>query len=260
MYNIDGNFILRVAPRFSGAKKAAQSRIVNSISTQFASMLDSYGINTKLRIAHFMGQVTHECAGFRTTEEFASGAAYEGRRDLGNTHKGDGKLFKGRGLIQLTGRFNYEKYANILGVDIDVHPVKAEEPVLALKIACEYWKQRNINAKSDNDDIIAVTRAVNGGLNGLDDRRKYYRKAKTILSQMDGQIILSNQPHGTMVLQRGSFGTAVGELQQKLKNEGYNITIDDDFGPATELAVVEFQKREGLVVDGIVGAKTWAKL
>jgi peptidoglycan hydrolase-like protein with peptidoglycan-binding domain len=84
MIPVDGDFILSVAPRFSGARAEAQSRIVGEISAVFAPTLDDYNIDSRLRIAHFMGQVTHECAGFRTTEEFASGAAYEGREDLGS--------------------------------------------------------------------------------------------------------------------------------------------------------------------------------
>jgi putative chitinase len=91
MFPVDGEFILSVAPRLSGTKAEAQARIVGAISGVFAATLESYGISTKLRIAHFMGQVTHECAGFRTTEGFASGSAYEGREDLGNIHRGDGK-------------------------------------------------------------------------------------------------------------------------------------------------------------------------
>jgi putative chitinase len=105
MYPVDGNFIRKVAPRFSGAMARAQKAIIDAISPVFAQTLDDYAINTRLRIAHFMGQVTHECAGFRTTEEFASGAAYEGRRDLGNDHPGDGRRYKGRGLLRSACRW-----------------------------------------------------------------------------------------------------------------------------------------------------------
>ncbi len=157
MIPVDGNFILAVAPQFSGDKKAAQEQIIGAISAIFSATLDRYAINIRLRIAHFMGQVTHECAGFRTTEEFASGAAYEGRQDLGNTQAGDGKRYKGRGLIQLTGRANYRDIGLILGLPLEDNPAMAAEPVTALKIACEYWKKRNINSAADRDDLISAT-------------------------------------------------------------------------------------------------------
>ena len=88
---IDGQVMLEVAPRFSGSKAARQAEIIAEISPILASTLASYGIDTRLRIAHFLGQICHESAGFRTTEEFASGEAYEGREDLGNTKTGDGR-------------------------------------------------------------------------------------------------------------------------------------------------------------------------
>lgn len=260
MIPVDGDFILTVAPRFSGPKGDAQSRIVGAISAVFAPTLDSYDINDKLRIAHFMGQVTHECAGFRTTEEFASGAAYEGRKDLGNIHAGDGRRFKGRGLIQLTGRANYRKIGEILELPLEDNPELAAEPVTSLKIACEYWKDRNINMSADRDDLIKVTRLVNGGLNGLEDRRKYLQKAKTALASIEGVRVALSEGGNTIVLRRGSLGDAVRELQELLKGKGFDISIDSDFGPATELAVMMFQKNNRLVVDGIVGRNTWASL
>lgn len=260
MIPVDGDFILAVAPRFSGAKAEAQARIVGAISAVFAPTLDRYEISTKLRIAHFMGQVTHECAGFRTTEEFASGAAYEGREDLGNVHPGDGRRYKGRGLIQLTGRANYQKIGGILDLPLEDNPALAAEPVTSLKIACEYWKTRRINAAADRDDLIKATRLVNGGLNGLEDRRKYLIKAKTALAGIEGIRVSLNEGGNTIVLRRGSFGDAVRELQELLATKGFDISIDGDFGPATELAVTMFQRNNGLVVDGIVGRNTWSSL
>lgn len=258
MIPIDGDFILAVAPRFSGTKAQAQARIVGAISAVFAPTLDHYDINTKLRIAHFMGQVTHECAGFRTTEEFASGAAYEGREDLGNIHRGDGKRYKGRGLIQLTGRANYREIGDVLGLPLEDDPELAAEPVTSLKIACEYWKTRKINDAADRDDLIKATKLVNGGLNGLEDRRKYLQKAKTALASIEGIRVSLAEGGNTVVLRRGSFGDSVRELQELLVANGFDVAIDADFGPATELAVMMLQKHNGLVVDGIVGKNTWA--
>jgi putative chitinase len=260
MIPIDGDFILSVAPRFSGAKAQAQARIVGAISGVLAPTLENYDINTKLRIAHFMGQVTHECAGFRTTEEFASGEAYEGRTDLGNINPGDGKRYKGRGLIQLTGRANYRKFGELLDLPLENNPEIAAEPVTSLKIACEYWKSRKINAAADRDDLIKATKLVNGGLNGLEDRRKYLQKAKVALANIEGIRVSLNEGGNTTVLRRGSFGDAVRELQELLVTKGFNISIDSDFGAATELAVSMFQKNNGLVADGIVGRNTWASL
>lgn len=260
MIPVDSDFIMAVAPRFSGDKAEAQSRIVGEISAVFSRTLDSYDINTKKRIAHFMAQVTHECAGFRTTEEFASGAAYEGREDLGNIHAGDGKRYKGRGLIQLTGRANYRKIGKILDLPLEDNPVLAAEPATSLKIACEYWHTRKINAAADRDDLIKATKLVNGGLNGLDDRRKYLQKAKTALANIEGIRVALNEGGNSIVLRRGSFGDAVRELQELLIAEGFDISIDNDFGPATELAVLMFQKKNNLVADGIVGRNTWLSL
>lgn len=260
MIPVDGDFILEVAPRFSGANGMRQRQIVEEISSDFQHILKAYKIDTYLRIAHFMGQVTHECAGFRTTEEFASGEAYEGRRDLGNTEPGDGVRFKGRGLIQLTGRDNYRRYGEALGLDLIGNPRTAAEPLTSLKIACEYWKSRKINTPSDQDDLIRVTKLVNGGRNGLDDRRKYLRLAKTALAKRTGVIINAEQGGKEPTLRRGSTGLAVEELQELLNKQGSMVTVDGDFGGATEQAVRLFQAAKGLTADGIVGKVTWKAL
>ena len=174
--------------------------------------------------------------------------------------KGDGRRFKGRGLIQLTGRYNYQRMSDTLGINLIKHPERAGEPRLALTIACEYWKSRQLNGLADQDDIIRVTRGVNGGLNGLDDRRRYLRRAKNELARMTGIAVAARQSPGSVLLRRGSFGTAVGELQSLLNQRGFALAIDQDFGPATELAVRRFQSRNGLTEDGIVGERTWAVL
>lgn len=260
MIPIDGDFIMSIAPRYSGARAESQRRIIGELSAIFASTLDSYDINTKLRIAHFMAQITHECAGFRTTEEFATGAAYEGRADLGNTQKGDGRRYKGRGLIQLTGRANYRSIGKKLNLPLEEQPELAAEPVISLKIACEYWKSRKINAAADRDDLIKTTRLVNGGLNGLEDRQKYLQKAKVALASIEALKVALNEGGNTVVLRRGSFGSAVVELQKLLIAKEMALSIDGDFGPATELAVIIFQTNNGLLTDGIVGRQTWDKL
>jgi putative chitinase len=260
MIPIDGDFIRAVAPRFTGARAAAQERIIGAISGALAPTLAAYAIATPLRIAHFIAQVAHECAGFSTTEEFASGAAYEGRADLGNTERGDGRRYKGRGLIQLTGRANYRRIGAALGLPLEDEPERAADPLTSLRIACEYWRSRDINAPADQDDLVTVTRRVNGGLNGLEDRRTYLSRAKAALAAIQATVVAAGQGGAVPVLRRGSTGEAVGELQRLLRAKGFPLAVDNAFGPATELAVVTFQRRAGLAADGIVGRQTWAAL
>ena len=139
-------------------------------------------INTNLRQAHFLAQLGHESGAFVFAEEIASGEAYEGRADLGNTQEGDGRRFKGRGLIQLTGRANYTAYGAAIGKDLLTQPeLVATDPLLAVDVACWFWETHKINTLADADDIQAVTRRINGGLNGLADRQAYLRRAKFFL-------------------------------------------------------------------------------
>jgi len=141
-------------------------------------------ITTPLRQAHFLAQIGHESAELRFREEIASGRAYEGRRDLGNIHPGDGVRFKGRGLIQLTGRANYTEYGENIGRRDEIleHPeIVATDPVLCVDVAGWYWETRHINALADQDDLVRVTKRINGGTRGLADRRRLLLRAKAML-------------------------------------------------------------------------------
>lgn len=132
----------------------------------------TYGIlDNPLRLIHFLAQLAHESGNFRYMEEIASGAAYEGRKDLGNTQTGDGKRFKGRGPIQLTGRANYRKYGQQLGIDFENNPEIVAIPSVGLLVACKFWADNNLNALADQDDVTTITRRINGGLNGFEDRK-----------------------------------------------------------------------------------------
>jgi len=133
---------------------------------------------TPLRKAHLVAQLAHESDRFRALEEYASGAAYEGRADLGNTEPGDGKRYKGRGVIQLTGRANYRRAGEYLGLDLERQPDLAALPAVAYMTAAFYWLDRGINAKADRDDLRGVTKLINGGTNGLRDRKALLSAAK----------------------------------------------------------------------------------
>jgi predicted chitinase len=140
-----------------------------------------YEINTPLRAAAFLAQVGHESGRFYHTEEIASGLNYEGRKDLGNTQRGDGVRFKGRGLMQITGRSNYSQLSADTGIDFVSHPELLLNPEFAVMSACWYWKSRNLNELADQEKILAITKKINGGYNGLAEREKYYSRAKKVL-------------------------------------------------------------------------------
>ena len=141
-----------------------------------------FGVDTPKRICHFLAQICHESQEFRRTVERASGAAYEFRKALGNTAKGDGPRFKGRGLIQLTGKANYQAYNTYLVGervmdDVVSHPGLLAEPEHAVRSALWYWATRGLDRLADRDDIEGITRRINGGLNGLESRKGYLKKA-----------------------------------------------------------------------------------
>ncbi len=239
--------------------RTATARIVDGIVDNQQLIMDG-GIDTPLRLCHFMAQLAHESAHFGVTREFASGKAYEGRADLGNTHPGDGPRYRGRGLIQTTGRANYQLARDDIrqimpgAPDFEADPAKLEEFPWALLSAISYWRRRNINRLADRDDVVAVTKAINGGTNGLDDRKRYLAKAKAIW--IDSPTPAANNP----TLRLGDKGGEVDDLQNALVEAGFAVLVDGEFGKHTEEAVIDFQTRHGLNPDGVVGPRTWGLL
>jgi putative chitinase len=253
MIDITADILRQIAPRQSGSRAVRQAAIIDAIGPVMQATCGGYAIDTGLRDAHFLAQICCESDGFCTTVEYASGEAYEGRADLGNTQPGDGPRFKGRGLIQLTGRANYRQYGELLKLDLVGDPELAADPVISLRIACTFWQQRALNPLADADDIIGITRRINGGLNGLDVRRAYLAAAKLAL---DVRIAIADMP----ILRVGGSGAPVMRMQNLLATHGYSLTADGAFGPATAQAVKQFQASEGLPSDGVVGPTTWAAL
>lgn len=267
-----------------------KEEIISHLAAHLNDQLAKYNINNYLRVCHFLAQAAHESASFRTLEEFASGSAYEGRKDLGNVNPGDGKRYKGRGIFQLTGRANYRVMGQKLGYELEHKPELAADPMISIKTACEYWNSRNLSAYADLDDVLTITRRINGGTNGLDDRRQYLSKAKAIIPKdlklstyKDAEVqkpVEKKDPFANVVIstvglppppvnpimpaivvaQRGDVSSYVGDLQDMLFRKGYTIVTDGNFGPMTESAVKDFQKKVGLPVTGSIDTDTLNRL
>jgi putative chitinase len=165
------------------------------------NLCPTYAIDTPREFAHFLAQACHETDHFKTLREYASGNAYEGRVDLGNTQPGDGARFKGRGIFQTTGRANYLQLGIKKGRrDLFINtPELLEQPEYAVWSACEYWNTRNLNDPANHADtdilkkkykgnvldvspveFISIT--INGGYNGMDERKRCYAIAQSVLT------------------------------------------------------------------------------
>lgn len=144
--------------------------------------MEEAGINTPKRQAAFLAQIAHESAELKYFEEIADGSAYEGRTDLGNTEPGDGKRYKGRGPIQLTGRANYKAAGEALGIDLVGNPDRAKDVDVAFRTATWFWNSHNLNSYADQGNFDQITKTVNGGYNGKQSRDAYYEKALSVLS------------------------------------------------------------------------------
>lgn len=154
---------------------------IDDIVTLLNRYAEAFEINTPLRWIHYLAQIAHESGEFRYTEEIASGKAYEWRKDLGNIKAGDGVRYKGRGLIQLTGRTNYTNYKTFCGYDVLTCPDLLSKPVGSIRSSMWYWKKKNLNYYADRDDFKTITLKINGGYNGIEDRKKKLDKAKKVL-------------------------------------------------------------------------------
>ena len=258
-------------------------------------LLPKYGITSERRVAHFLSQCAHESAGFKRLEENLNYSAKALRAVFGryfgdapkadadeyarnpemianrvyndkyrkykmdNTEEGDGWRFRGRGLKQLTGRYNYTQF----GKSIDMTAEEAAEyvatPAGAIESACWFWDTNNLNDIADTDNVVKMTKKINGGNIGLEDRQKRYKHAMEVLG-MDAED-LGEDDGATIdvddigVLRKGCKGEGV-----KMMQEALGIGADGDFGPGTERALKAWQHENDLVADGIAGPKTLEKL
>lgn len=259
-------------------------------------MLPKYNITTDKRIAGFISQCAHESMDFRVLQEnlnykeatllkvfpryFGPGkenaAEYAGKPEkianyvymdkhrskggaLGNVKDGDGWLFSGKGLKQVTGRANTTAFGKTVGMTAEEAAAYLLTKKGALESALWFWNSRNLNEVADTGDQVRLTKIINGGDIGLADRQARYAKA---MAALGGKIEApapsassssSSASGGT--LKRGSKGDEVKKMQAKL-----GLTADGDFGPGTEAALKKWQTANGLTADGVAGPKTLAKL
>lgn len=171
-----------IAPGLSAARARLYLGYLMAAAAEF-------GIDTPVRLAAFIGQIAHESGEFKYFQEIWGPTDDQRRyeppgkkaKELGNTQRDDGERYKGRGVIQLTGRGNYRKFGAILQLDLEGNPEVAAETATAFRIAGAYWQNKRLNAQADAGDFESITRRINGGLNGYEDRVKYWKRAKQVL-------------------------------------------------------------------------------
>jgi len=257
-------------------------------------LLPKYGITTERRVAHFLSQCAHESAGFRKLEENlnysekalravfgryfgdapkADAAEYARNPEMianrvyndtyrkykmGNVNEGDGWRFRGRGLKQLTGRYNYTKFGESIGKTAEEAAEYVATPAGAIESACWFWDTTKLNEIADTDNVVKMTKKINGGNIGLEGRQKRYAHALKVLG-MDADDLGTDEGHIDVddigVLRKGCKGEGV-----KMMQEALGIGADGDFGPGTERALKQWQMSNGLVADGIAGPATLEKL
>lgn len=162
-----------------------KGHVPDSVIAQIPETAAKFNITTNLRLSHFLAQCAHESGNFKFVVELASGKAYEGRKDLGNTQPGDGVRFKGRGYIQLTGRANYAQFSKFCGEDCVANPdlVATKYPMMSAAYFFNTNKLWTICDKGATDAVVtSVTKRVNGGTNGLQDRLDKFRLYNRLLN------------------------------------------------------------------------------
>lgn len=247
-------------------------------------MLPKYDINTENRVAGFLAQCGHESLQFTVLKEnlnYSSDALnrvfpkyfknagrdateyhrqpekianviYANRMDNGDTASGDGYAFRGRGVIQLTGRSNYTRFGKSINKSPDKVQSYLETKEGALESACWFWSTNGLNKYADAQDVVGMTKRINGGTIGLEDRKKHYKHALEVF----GEDYKPSEVKSYNTVKRGSKGQTVIEVQRALNI----LPADGDFGPGTEQVVKKWQTKNGLTADGIVGPNTLAKL
>ena len=247
-------------------------------------ILPLWEVNTIERVAMFIAQCGHESAGFRVLTENLNYSAkalntifpkyfrragrdandyhrqpekianviYANRMDNGDSDSGDGWRFRGGGILQLTGRYNYTQFAKAMEMTAEEAVDYVRTKKGALDSACWFWDTNNINKWCDDMDVVGATKRINGGTIGLDDRKKHYLHAMDVL----GGDYEEPEVDYNQTIRKGSRGPLVAEVQEKLDIS----PADGIFGPGTEKIVKHWQSSNGLVADGIVGPKTLGKL
>lgn len=146
-----------------------------------AGALAAGDITTPRRVAAFMAELAHESGEYQYMEEIADGRDYEWRNDLGNVEAGDGPRFRGHGPIQITGRTNHRRCGEALGLDLLAEPTLICRPEHGTAAAVWFWNDKGLSPLADMDWFVAITRAINGGTNGLEDRLAYWRRNRELL-------------------------------------------------------------------------------
>lgn len=239
----------------------AKPALAQALDQQSQTVLGAFGLlDNANRLYFFLAQIGHESAGLSVTEENLNYRAdrlcavwpkrfptldaaapyannpqalankvYGGR--MGNVDANDGWTYRGRGLIQITGRDNYRLVAGYAQLDLENDPDLAADPNHALTVACGYWRMNKLNDYCDADDFIGLSEKINNGSTGLDDRQAWLAKVRQVMES----------------------APSVADVQQALLERGYTElgTADGKMGPRTQAAITRFRADNSLPPGGI---------